>query len=192
MSLNKESDESLMLRIGQEDRAAYAVLVERHLAKNLGFATKFLGDAAMAHDIMQEAYLRVWRYAARWDPAKNTKFTTWFYRVVTNLCLDAKRKEKKTETIEHAKEVASKEVAADVIIEDLERSKALSSALDQLPERQKTAVVLCYMQELSNKEAAEIMDISLSAIEALLVRARRSLSEILKPEKEELLKEIRS
>ena len=190
MSYKSTSDESLMARIGQQDRVAFAVLCERHIGRYLGYATKFLADENLAQDVMQEAFVRVWRYASRWDPAKNTKFTTWFYRVVTNLCLDVKRKEKKLYALEDANNIASDEQGADMKMQNKERSEQLMKALEQLPLRQKKAIMLCYIQELSNKETAEILEVTVSAVEALLVRARRTLNSILLPEKEELLKEI--
>ena len=61
---------------------------------NLGFATKLLGNTADAEEVMQEAFTRVWKYSNLWDPSRNAKFTTWFYRVVTNLCHDVSRKRK--------------------------------------------------------------------------------------------------
>ncbi len=88
------TDEQLMIRIGGGDRTAYKILVDRHLRPYLVFAARVIQDRAGAEDIMQEAFVRVWKNASKWDQGRKTRFTTWFYRVVMNLCIDAKRKYK--------------------------------------------------------------------------------------------------
>lgn len=179
-----------MLRIGASDRTAYAVLVDRHLGLNLAFATRLIGDRSEAEDVMQEAFVRVWKYASRWDPARKTRFTTWFYRVVMNLCFDVKRKRKMTMDMDAADNVAADDISAERYIDKQQRAGQVADALIKLPDRQRVAVTLFYMQELSNKQAAEVMDVSLNAFESLLVRARRKLGTILAPDREQILKEI--
>ena len=78
MGTDAITDEDLMLRIGEGDQTAYGMLVDRHLSLNLGYATKLLGNSAEGEEVMQEAFIRVWKHAAKWDPARKTKFTTWF------------------------------------------------------------------------------------------------------------------
>ena len=182
-------DEALILRIGDGDRTAYKMLMDRHLRMNLAFATRLLGNAHEAEEVMQEAFIRVWKHAARWDPSRNTRFTTWFYRIVMNLCLDAKRKRRPAVDLSEALEVAGDEKPADGVLEEKQRSGRVAEALERLPDRQKSAVVLCYLQGKSNKEAAEILEVSVNALEALLVRGRRKLAEILSQEKKDLLEE---
>jgi RNA polymerase sigma-70 factor, ECF subfamily len=190
MATDTITDESLMLRIGDGDQTAYSLLVNRHLNINLGYATKLLGNAAEAEEVMQEAFIRVWKHASRWDPARKTKFTTWFYRVVTNLCYDVGRKRKPQEKVEVLDKIASDEMSADNVIEVGQRSEQVKMALEELPHRQSTAIMLCYFQGLSNREAAEVMEVSLNALESYLVRGRRNLADILRDEKANLLKEI--
>lgn len=190
MATDTLTDEDLMLRIGEGDRAAYGVLVNRHLNMNLGYATKLLGNSAEAEEVMQEAFIRVWKHANRWDPARKTRFTTWFYRVVTNLCYDVGRKRKPQEKVEVLDQIASDELSADNVIAVDQRSRQVKKALEELPQRQHTAIMLCYFQGLSNKEAAHVMEVSLNALESYLVRGRRNLAEILSDEKNNLLKEI--
>ncbi|MFC7049730.1 RNA polymerase sigma factor [Emcibacter nanhaiensis] len=183
------TDEALILRVGDGDRTAYKILMDRHLRMNLAFATRLLGNPHEAEDVMQEAFVRVWKHAANWDPSRKTRFTTWFYRVVMNLCLDVKRKRRPSVDLSEATEVEGDEQAADGLLEEKQRAERVAEALDKLPERQRSAVILCYLQGKSNKEAAEILEVSVNALEALLVRGRRKLAEILSKEKGDLLEE---
>jgi len=190
MGTDAITDEDLILRIGEGDQTAYGMLVNRHLSLNLGYATKLLGNAAEAEEVMQEAFIRVWKHASKWDPARKTKFTTWFYRVVTNLCYDVGRKRKPQVSVDVLENIPSDDAGADNVIAVNQRSELIKKALESLPHRQSTAVMLCYFQGLSNKQAAEVMEVSLNALESYLVRGRRKLAEILGSEKDELLKEI--
>ena len=190
MGTDAITDEELMLRIGDGDQTAYGMLVDRHLSMNLGYATKLLGNAAEAEEVMQEAFIRVWKHACRWDPARKTRFTTWFYRVVTNLCYDVGRKRKPQERVEILETIASNEASAENVIAEGQRSEQVKKALEELPQRQHTAIMLCYFQGLSNREAAEVMEVSLNALESYLVRGRRNLADLLREDKKNLLKEI--
>ena len=190
MGTDAITDEDLMLRIGEGDQTAYGMLVDRHLSLNLGYATKLLGNPAEAEEVMQEAFIRVWKHASRFDPARKTRFTTWFYRVVTNLCYDVGRKRKPQEKVEVLETIASDDMSADNVIAVDQRSTQIKTALEEIPQRQCTAIMLCYFQGLSNREAADVMDVSVNALESYLVRARRNLADILREDKDNLLKEI--
>ena len=85
-----DSDEALMARVARGDEAAFRALAGRHLPAMLGLARRILGNAADAEDVAQEAMLRVWTHAPRWQPL--ALFRTWLTRVVVNLCLDRKRR----------------------------------------------------------------------------------------------------
>lgn len=185
------SDEQLMIRIADGDRTAYKMLVDRHLRVFVGFAARVMGDRAEAEDILQEAFIRVWKYAVNWDQSRKASFTTWFYRVVMNLCIDVKRKQKRTPTIEldEAFEVESDDSGPDERLSDKQMAAQIAQALEQLPQRQRIAMTLCYLQGLGNKQAAEILDSTTGAIESLLVRGRRAMAELLKEQRQELLKE---
>ncbi len=192
MKLNRAEnipDEQLMLRTGEGDRTAYKLLVDRHLRIFLSFAARVVGDRAEAEDILQEAFIRVWKNAAKWDQGRKTRFTTWFYRVVMNLCIDVKRKRKPTIELDEAFEVFSGAAKPDEYMSDKQMAQMIAKALVQLPERQRIAMTLCYLQSLGNMEAAEIMGVSTGAIESLLVRGRKKMAEILKAQRQEFLKE---
>ncbi|MEJ6727339.1 MAG: sigma factor-like helix-turn-helix DNA-binding protein, partial [Emcibacteraceae bacterium] len=100
------------------------------------------------------------------------------------------RKRKPQAKIEVLEAMASDEVAADNIIAVNQRSQQVKDGLNEIPQRQRTAIILCYFQGLSNREAAEVMQVSLSAVESYLVRGRRNLAEVLKEDKNNLLKDI--
>ena len=85
-------DNELLDKIQQGDHAAFSLLVERHHQKFYHLAYRYLGHQDEAEDMVQIAFLKLWEDPFRWNKNKGTKFTTWFYRVVINLCLDHKKK----------------------------------------------------------------------------------------------------
>ena len=102
------------------------------------------------------------------------KFTTWFSRVVINLCLDLKKKNKNSIEIDEM-EIACSDEPPDLTVEKKQNTEILQRYMDELPERQFTAINLCFYEGFSNKEAAEIMEINIKALESLLMRAKASL-----------------
>ena len=186
-SLGVLSDNALMTRVGQGDAAAYRVLVERHTRRSLGFATRVLGNAADGEDVMQEAFVRVWRNAPNWDPG-GAKFSTWLYRVVMNLCIDRQRARKgKMVDLDNASELADDQPGADSAVQTGQVTQHVEAAISTLPDRQRAAISLCYLNGLSNKEAAEVLEINIKALESLLVRGRQTLKKKLAPLKDDLL-----
>jgi RNA polymerase sigma-70 factor, ECF subfamily len=166
------SDHDLMARTAQGDARAFRTLAERHAGRALGLARRILGNEALAEDIVQDALLRVWTNAPRWRP--EAAFRTWLYRVVVNLCLNAKRRSPDL-PLDAADHVADPAAAADAQLEARERDRRLAAAIGALPERQRAAIVLSYQEGLSNAEIATVLDTSVSGVETLLVRARRTL-----------------
>lgn len=180
-------DSWLMSRIAGADADAYATLVDRHIDRFLAVATRVLGNGAEAEDIVQEAFLRVWTKAGEWAP-KGAKFTTWFYRVVLNLCIDHKRR-KRPDPLPDGFDVADGAVGVERQMMATEKSAQVARALDALPDRQKEALILCYYEGLSNAEAADILSVGVKALESLLVRGRRQLAQSLRADKDYLLKD---
>ena len=93
--IEPRSDEVLMASIATGDQLSFARLVERHLARTVGLATRLMGSRADGEEVAQEAFARVWSHAARWRPmggGGNARFTTWLYRIVVNLAIDRKRR----------------------------------------------------------------------------------------------------
>jgi RNA polymerase sigma-70 factor (ECF subfamily) len=167
-----ESDEALMARVAKGDQGAFRLLARRHLPAMVGLARRVLGNAAEAEDVAQEAMLRVWTHAPKWQPL--AAFKTWLTRVVVNLCLDRKRKRPLLD-LDAAGDVADPAPGASEQAERAERDRMLAAAIQQLPERQRDAVLLTYSEGLSNAEVAGVLGTSVSAVETLLIRGKQNL-----------------
>jgi RNA polymerase sigma-70 factor (ECF subfamily) len=169
-----DPDGELVRSIGAGDAQAAETRVQRHLPRMVGLARRMLGDASEAEDVAQELFLRVWREAPRWRPGA-AKFETWMHRVALNLCYDRLRRHRETADPDAGVNVAdTRPMPAD---EWLARQRAVkvNAALAALPERQRAAIVLVHYQELTNIAAAEMLEISVEALESLLARGRRAL-----------------
>jgi RNA polymerase sigma-70 factor (ECF subfamily) len=165
-------DEQLMKNIAKGDRKAFSVLVKKHLSNALFHARRILsyeGD-----DAVQEAFLKVWRNAKLWDEDKGA-FTTWFYRILNNVCYTFLKKKKKYEILSLIKDFQNDEIIENFALENKGTIESLNVAMLKLPKRQREVILLTYYKEYSNKETSEIMSKSVKAIEVLLVRARKKL-----------------
>ena len=183
-----EDDEeaALLAAFANGDRQAAAVLTERLTPRAFGVAYRLLGDRAEAEDIAQEAMVRLWRMAPDWEPGK-ARVSTWVYRVVTNLCLDHKRRRRGRDgALEDAPEPMDEAPGVPERMQDAARGAALQWALDQLSDRQRLAVVLRHLQDLPNPRIAEVMEISVEAVESLTARGKRTLTRLLQDRKGEL------
>ena len=167
-----DSDEALMARIARGDERAFQLLTRRHVPAMHGLARRILGNAADAEDVAQEAMLRVWTHAPRWQPL--ALFRTWLTRVVVNLCLDRKRRAPWV-ALEATGEIVDPAPGAGEKAERDERERLVTAAIGELPARQRTAIVLTYGDGMSNAQVAEILDTSVSAVETLLVRGKQNL-----------------
>jgi RNA polymerase sigma-70 factor (ECF subfamily) len=169
---DSDPDEALLIRVGRREAAAFKEIAERKLPRILSLATRMLDDRNEAEDIAQEAFLRIWKYAARWKPGR-ARFDTWLHRVVLNLCYDRLRsREDPTEVLPEQIDTAL--MPADVM-DASAKSARVAAALAALPDRQREALVLHYYQELPNVEAAALMGVSVEALESLLARARKGM-----------------
>ena len=178
------SDEELIALTAQGDEQAFELLVKRHQSRVLNIIYRFAGNRTQARDLAQEVFIRVWQAAPRYKP--EAKFTTWVYRVTANLCLNELKScgRKKLFFSESPAEVGRtlnekshiSPSAEDLLLVE-ERSRQICDALRNLPENQRIALILKRYDNLSYHEIAKIMDCSVSAVESLLVRAKRNLQE---------------
>ena len=155
------------------DQQAYTRLLDRHLDRVHGYIFRMTNNRADAEDIAQETFLRVWHRARTFKPGR-VRFTTWLHRIAHNLCVDTFRKRRDTVATE-IDAMADGAPAADELSAAEERSRAVHAGIASLPERQRSALVLCQIQGRSNREAAEIIGVSVHALESLIARARRTL-----------------
>jgi RNA polymerase sigma-70 factor (ECF subfamily) len=172
------TDDELMARAGRGDRAAFGALVARHAARAASIAMRVSGNRSDAEEIVQEAFLRAWQKAPEWqartDRADGAALSTWLYRVVVNLCLDRRRRPA-WDGIDAAGEVADPAPSAFAAVARDQAARRVAAAVAALPDRQRAALTLCHYENLSNAEAAAILEVSVGAVESLLVRARREL-----------------
>lgn len=171
------SDDELMRRAGSGDRQAFRSLVDRHMPRAVALATRIVGNRTDAEEIVQEAFLRTWLKAPEWRDETvpgGARFTTWFTRVLVNLCIDRRRRPVLA-PIEAAGEIASGEADGFQSVAREETGARVAAAVATLPDRQRAALTLCHWDGMSNIEAAEILGVSVGALESLLVRARRTL-----------------
>ena len=158
----RDPDEELVQRVGAGDKRAAAELLRRHLPRMVGLGRRMLGDLAEAEDIAQEVFLRVWKHASAWKPGQ-AQFRTWMHRVAINLCLDRLRRTGRN-TGEVSPETPDPQASATRALDDRQRRERVRDALQELPTRQRAAVILCYYQDLTNIEAAEILGINPSTL----------------------------
>lgn len=170
---NEETDDILVTAVAQGDRRAFAALLDRYNDRIYGFAARLVGTAE-AEDAVQDAFLKLWNDAKRWQADKG-RFAPWFFRIVYNLCIDRLRR-KQAVPYDDLSEFESSEPTPEASMADSMRRTTVAAALERLPERQRAAVMLCYYQGFSNREAAEALDVGVKGLEALLVRARRQLA----------------
>lgn len=179
------SDASLIARVCNGEHDAFAEIVSRHTDRFFALAYRTLQNAGDAEDVVQNSFIKLWQKPSSWN-SKKSQFTTWFYRVVINACHDHIRKHKSSfnvddESLEVLAEPASCE---QTLLENSQleafQQKALSDAIKSLASSQRDALNLVVYLGLPQKEVAEIMGISVKAVESLLVRAKRSIATYVK------------
>ncbi|HYL38014.1 MAG TPA: sigma-70 family RNA polymerase sigma factor [Bryobacteraceae bacterium] len=170
--VRRVSDETLVERIANGEVRAFEELIQRYQTPALRFAFRLVGDLHEAEDLAQEAFLRVYRNAQRYNYA--ARFRTWFFQILVNLCRDWLKK-KKPLFFGEPPQVAAGAPDPSQAMEREWRAKAVERAVQSLPPQQRMALVLCHFEEMSYREAAAVLATSEKAVESLLVRARRTL-----------------
>lgn len=173
-----DEDSELLDRLATGDEAAFRMLVERHIDRAYAIALRIVGNAADAEDVVQDTMLKIWSHRGRWQHGR-AKFSTWLYRVISNRCIDLRRKPR-NENVETVPEVADGQPGAVEIIERNELNGMLELAMQRLPEQQRIAVIFSYHENMSNGEIAQVMDTTVAAVESLLKRGRQQLRQLLR------------
>ncbi len=175
-----DPDGDLITRIINGDKTAFAQLIDRRAPSLSALAAQMLGDVHMAEDIVQTVFLKTWQMLPNWEPGR-AKLMTWMRRVTVNQCLDNLRKSKPIYT-DNLPDVVSDKDSPEAALSDNLRSAQIRRIMADLPDRQKMALTLFYYQELSLKEAANVMDISPDAFESLIRRSRSAFKQKLQAE----------
>jgi len=169
----QDPDLDALALIASGDTRGCRMLSDRHLPRLHALASRMLSSSADADEVCQDAFVRAWQQAPRWQ-ARAALFSTWLHQVVLNLCRDRLRARRESLPLEMLEE-ASHDDGPEQAQGRIDQSSAIRSALASLPERQREALLLCHFQELSNIEAAQVLSLSVDALESLLARARRGL-----------------
>lgn len=173
-----DEDSELLDRLAADDEAAFRMLVERHIDRAYAIALRIVGNAADAEDVVQDTMLKIWSHRGRWQHGR-AKFSTWLYRVISNRCIDLRRKPR-NENVETVPEMADSQPGAVEVIERNQVNDMLELAMQRLPEQQRVAVILSYHENMSNGEIAQVMDTTIAAVESLLKRGRQQLRQLLR------------
>ena len=185
-----DRDLELMLRVRQGDAESFDVLLDRHRKPLVGFFARMVRDQALAEDLAQEAFLRVYQARHRYQP--EAKFTTWLYRIATNLALNALR-DRKSVGAAHAgdgdpsegtapmEQLSDSRPTAEQELLLSERERTIRQAVESLPENQRAAVILHKYQDVDYRQIAGILGVSESAVKSLLFRAYENLRIRLEP-----------
>jgi RNA polymerase sigma-70 factor, ECF subfamily len=184
-----DPDALLMLRVQAGDREAFRSLFDRHVGGVTRFATHFLGNAARGEEIAQDVFLQLYRARARYEP--RARFSTYLYTIAQNLCRNEVRRPEyrsRIEPIDRGPEEppmdwideAATARAGEAEASGRELAERLRSLLAELPEAQRTALILSRSRELRYQAIGEIMSCSEQAVKSLIFRATRRLKEGLK------------
>lgn len=171
-----ESDNELLCLVANGGQTAFDRLVARHQGPISAFAYRILGNMTDAEDVSQETFGRVWSHAPRWNPDGKAK--SWIYRIAHNLCIDRLRARRPTVDIAD-QEIEDGSPNPEQVLSRKRSETGLRDAVALLPERQRIAISLFHLKDMTADEAAEAMGISVDALESLLRRARKKLKEIM-------------
>lgn len=170
------TDALLLKRITLGDSTAFSILVENHAPRAWKIAARYLARREDVEEAVQDAFVRVWARASDFDETR-ASFPTWFHTILVRKCIDRLRRLKS--------HLDAGPDLLNILRDDRPDPEALNgrrnedatvrAAIDSLPERQKSAVILCYIEDMPQDEAAKIMGVHIKALEGLLHRAKQSL-----------------
>jgi RNA polymerase sigma-70 factor, ECF subfamily len=192
MGVMARSDVQLMLDVKAGDEASFELLLRKYRVPLVNYLGRMMGDSAAAEDLAQEVFLRVYRARAQYAPS--AKFTTWMFRIATNLVLNARRdgRYRQMEVSLHEGnhpedgeprllEIPDRQPGAEQYLITRDRAALIRRAVEELPEKQRAAVLLHKYEEMDYDQIAGILNCSESALKSLLFRAYETLRVKLAP-----------
>lgn len=181
------TDDDLLKRLCAGDHEAFTEITGRHFDPVYRVAWRVLGGPADAEDVTQEAFIKLWQSPATLRDGKAIR--SWLMRVATNLAIDRMRR-KQPLIVEEVPDIADDGVQADGALVRSQITGNIDAAIAGLPDRQRIALVMTYFEHMSNQQTAEVLDLSIDAVESLLSRARRNLKSQLAGEWRDMLDEL--
>lgn len=175
------TDDKLVLAVREGDREAFSFLIARYEKQIYSLAYRLTNNREEAQDLGQEAFLKIYQSLDHYQPGRS--FFSWMYKVASNQCYSIlrKRKDQETPLEEVMGFVADKETTdqlpEEVLLEE-EEKETLNQALTLLPDKYRLTLILRYMEEMTYQEIADTLDISLSAVESRIHRAKKKLHDI--------------
>jgi RNA polymerase sigma-70 factor (ECF subfamily) len=191
MSTGPDPDAALMLRVKQGDRDAFEELVLKYQQPVMNLVYRTLPDATEAEDLAQHVFLQVFKSAHRYEVS--AKFSTWLFTIARNLCLNEIRRRSRhpaesldetfadngDQPIRQPEDVKNFSPPESLLQSELEQK--VEEALADLPEKQRTAILMCRGDEFSYEDIARVLECSVSATKSLIHRGRETLKQKLKP-----------
>ncbi len=183
-----DQDLELMLRVRAGDDSSFGELLRRYRVPLVNYFARMTRDPAQAEDLAQEVFLRVYKARNRYQP--EARFTTWLYRIATNLALNAIRDRKEVDPLpkkgslerdSESSRVVDPKPTVEQRLMETDRRRLIRQAIEALPENQRAAVILHKYQEVDYRQIAKILGVSVSAVKSLLFRAYESLRVRLEP-----------
>ena len=181
-SVALERDAQLMLRVREGDEASYALLLEKHRGSVIFFLYRMTQNQAVAEELAQEVFLRVYRSRAKYEPT--AKFTTWLFRIASHLALNwirDVRNERGQESLDYEsangtfRQVADRRPTTEQDLVYQVRLDEVRRAIQTLPAKQRAAVLMHKYEEMEYSQIARVLECSESAVKSLLFRAYESL-----------------
>ncbi|HEV3333430.1 MAG TPA: RNA polymerase sigma factor [Bryobacteraceae bacterium] len=175
-------DAQLMVRVKEGDGASFAVLLEKHRSPVIHFLYRMVQNQAVAEELAQEVFLRVYRSRGTYEPT--AKFTTWLFRIATHLALNSLRdgrNERLQDSLDGdsgepvARQLSDKQPSAETAMVNEVKVEEIRQAVAALPEKQRAAVLMHKYQEMEYSQIAKILNCSESAVKSLLFRAYETL-----------------
>jgi RNA polymerase sigma-70 factor, ECF subfamily len=179
------NDAQIMLRVKAGDEAAFEYLVQKYRRPMLSFMYRMAHNSAVAEDLAQEVFLRVYRSREKYEAS--AKFSTWLYRIASNLAVNHARdtrhqRPENTVSLDEpdqesglTMDLPDNSLTAEEAIVRRERLAAIRQRVEALPERQKMALIMHKYQQMDYRQIAEVLKLSESAIKSLLFRAYETL-----------------
>lgn len=186
--MGNDADIELMLRFGKGDKEAFERLYLSYRTRVINFCYRFFSDRGMAEDVCQEVFMRVYKAGARYRP--DAEYSTWLFKIATNVCLNELRKRKYKSIFlsiddnegKRGLDIPDPSPESLTRIEEREKKKSIMAAIRSLPGKQRAAILLREYQGFSYADIAQQLGCSESSVKSLIFRGRNQLKKRLEPE----------